>query len=91
MIHECAASDWQAKTEEFENKPFPGATLSTTIARSTDPGVNSGHRGEKPVTNRLSHGTAMFILLLAMNVHICTVAHSSIKTLIKSLFRKDCQ
>jgi hypothetical protein len=33
------------------------ATLSTTSPTWTDAGSNSGRRGEKPVTNRLSYGT----------------------------------
>jgi hypothetical protein len=34
------------------------ATLSTTNPTWTDPGSNPGLRGERPATNRLSHGTA---------------------------------
>jgi hypothetical protein len=34
------------------------ATLSTTNLTWTDPGSNPGLRGERPATNRLSHGTA---------------------------------
>jgi hypothetical protein len=36
----------------------PSATLSTTNPTWTDSGSNPGLRGEKPATNRLSHGTA---------------------------------
>jgi hypothetical protein len=36
----------------------PSATLSTKIPTWTDPGSNPGLRGERPATNRLSHGTA---------------------------------
>jgi hypothetical protein len=36
-------------------KTCPSATLSTTNPTWTDPGL----RGERPATNRLSHGTAM--------------------------------
>jgi hypothetical protein len=39
-------------------KTCPSATLSTTNPTWTDPGSNSGLRGERPATNRLSHGTA---------------------------------
>ena len=35
------------------------ATLSTTNPTWIDPGSNMGFRGEKPATNRLSHGTAL--------------------------------
>jgi hypothetical protein len=36
----------------------PSATLSTTNPTRTDAGPNPGLRGERPATNRLSHGTA---------------------------------
>jgi hypothetical protein len=36
----------------------PCATLSTTNPTWTDPGSNPDFRGERPATNRLSHGTA---------------------------------
>jgi hypothetical protein len=39
-------------------KTCPIATLSTTNPTYTDPGASSNLRGERPVTNRLSHGTA---------------------------------
>jgi hypothetical protein len=39
-------------------KPAPSATLSTTNPTSPDPGSNTGRRGRKPATNRLSYGTA---------------------------------
>jgi hypothetical protein len=39
-------------------KTCPGATLSNTNPTWTDPGSNPGLRGERPTTNRLSHGTA---------------------------------
>jgi hypothetical protein len=38
-------------------KTCPSATLSTTIPTWTDPGSNTGLRGERPATNRLSHDT----------------------------------
>jgi hypothetical protein len=40
-------------------KTCPCATLSTTNPIWTDPVSNPGLRGERPVTNRLSHGTAV--------------------------------
>jgi hypothetical protein len=39
-------------------KACPSATLSTTNPTWTDPGSKPGLRGERPATNRLSHGTA---------------------------------
>jgi hypothetical protein len=37
---------------------LPSATLSTTNPTWIDPGANPALRGERPATNRLSHGTA---------------------------------
>jgi hypothetical protein len=42
-------------------KTCPRATMSTTNPTWTDPGSNPGLRGERPATNRLSHGTALYI------------------------------
>jgi hypothetical protein len=42
-------------------KICPTATLSTTNPTWTDPGSNPGLRGERPVTNRLSHGRGFFL------------------------------
>jgi hypothetical protein len=39
-------------------KPCHSDTLSSTNPTWTDPGSNPGFRGERPTTNRLSHGTA---------------------------------
>jgi hypothetical protein len=36
----------------------PSATLSTRNPTWTDPGSNPGLGGERPATNRLSHGMA---------------------------------
>jgi hypothetical protein len=44
-------------------KTCPSATLSSTNLTWTDPGSNPGLRGERPVTNRLSHGTALAVFL----------------------------
>jgi hypothetical protein len=41
-------------------KTCPSATLSITNPTWIDTGSNPGLRGEKPATNRLSHGTAIF-------------------------------
>jgi hypothetical protein len=40
-------------------KTCPSATLSTTNPTWTDRGSNPCLRGERPATNRLSHGTAI--------------------------------
>jgi hypothetical protein len=50
-----------------QGKTCPSATLSTTNPTWTEPGSNPGLHGERPATNRLSHGTALvcrFHLLL---------------------------
>jgi hypothetical protein len=39
-------------------KTCPSATLTTTNPTWIDPGSNPGLRGERPATNRPSHGTA---------------------------------
>jgi hypothetical protein len=41
-------------------KICPSATSSTTNPTRIDPGSKPGLRGERPATNRLSHGTAGF-------------------------------
>jgi hypothetical protein len=46
-------------------KTCPSATLSTTNLTWTDPESNPGLRGERPATNRLSHGTAVYVILLS--------------------------
>jgi hypothetical protein len=44
-------------------KTCPSVTLSTTNPTWIDPGLNPGIRGERPGTNRLSHGTAYTCLI----------------------------
>jgi hypothetical protein len=46
------------ETEEL-GENLPSDTLSTTNPTWIDPGANPGLRGERPATNRLSHGTAL--------------------------------
>jgi hypothetical protein len=41
-----------------QRKTCRSAILSTTNPTWTEPGANPGIRGERPATNRLSHGTA---------------------------------
>jgi hypothetical protein len=50
-------------------KTCPSATLSTTQPTWTDPESNPGLRGERPATNRLSHGTAISQYLKQLRVH----------------------
>jgi hypothetical protein len=45
-------------TRNIRRKFCSSATLSTTNLTWTDPGANPDFRGERPATNRLSHGMA---------------------------------
>jgi hypothetical protein len=45
-------------------KTYPSAILSTINSTWTDPGSNTGLRGERPASNRLSHGTACGFTLI---------------------------
>jgi hypothetical protein len=49
--------DWQGKPK-YSEKTCPSATLSTTDPTWPDPCANTGRRGGKPATNRLSYGAA---------------------------------
>jgi hypothetical protein len=49
------SNQWNAN---WQGKPCPSATLSTTNPTWPDPDSNPGCRGGKPATNRLSYGTA---------------------------------
>jgi hypothetical protein len=44
---------------EVLGENLPSATLSTTNPPWIAPGASPGLRGERPATNRLSHGTAL--------------------------------
>jgi hypothetical protein len=55
--------DWQGKPKYSENT-CPSATWSTTNPTWLDPGLNSGRRGGKPATNRLSYVVALFLGLV---------------------------
>jgi hypothetical protein len=49
--------DWQGKPK-YSEKTCPSAILSTTNPTWPDPCPNTGGRGGKPATNRLSYGAA---------------------------------
>jgi hypothetical protein len=51
-------NDIFAGETEVLGENLPSATLSTTNPTWIDPGANPGLSGERPATNRLSHGTA---------------------------------
>jgi hypothetical protein len=46
-----------------QRKICPSATLSTTNPTWIDPGANPGLRGERPVTDDLSRGTAHDVIV----------------------------
>jgi hypothetical protein len=52
--------NWQGKTEVLGEKPVPVPLCPPQIPHGLTPGSNPGLRGERPVTNRPSHGTAIF-------------------------------
>jgi hypothetical protein len=54
--------DWQGKPK-YSEKTCPSAILSTTNPTWPDPCANTGRRGGKPATNRLSYGAALYITL----------------------------
>jgi hypothetical protein len=78
MIHEHGKSRWndsdRGKLKNSEKKPVPVATFSTTNPTRNDPGVNLGHRGKRPATNRLSYRMArcslIFFLVTAAKLHL---------------------
>ena len=49
-----------------QEKTCPSATLSTTNPTWTAPGSNPSLAGERPATNRLSHGTALMFSLFVI-------------------------
>jgi hypothetical protein len=69
-------NDIFAGETEVLGENLPSATLSTTNPTGIEPGANPGLRGERPATNRLSHGTAR-IRLLVWKYSVCF--HSFIK------------
>jgi hypothetical protein len=56
-------------------KTYPSATLSTTNPTWIDPGANTDLRDERPATNRLSHGTACFLLAMRNSIDIYKRRH----------------
>ena len=48
------------KNRSIQRKTYPSATLSTTNPTWTDQGSKPGLHGERPTSNRLSHGTAKY-------------------------------
>jgi hypothetical protein len=56
--------NWQGNTEALGEKPVPVPLCLPQIPYRLTPGSNPGLLGGRPATNRLSHGTALLILLL---------------------------
>jgi hypothetical protein len=60
------------ENRQLEEKPVPVLLCPPQISHGLDLGSNPGLRGERPVTNRLSHGTAhlqyLAHMLLIMSV-----------------------
>jgi hypothetical protein len=56
-------------------KACPSATLSTTNPIRNDPGSNPGLRGERPATDRLSHGPKKLIQFHVMHTLRCAYIH----------------
>jgi hypothetical protein len=54
---------------EVLGENLPSATLSTTNPTWIEPGANPGLRGERPATNRLSHGKASRNSIILIVVH----------------------
>jgi hypothetical protein len=52
------------ENRSIRGKTCPSATSSTTNPKWTDPGSNPGLCGGRAATNRLSHGTALVLVLL---------------------------
>jgi hypothetical protein len=67
-------NDIFAGETEVLGENLPSATLFTTNPTWIDPGANPGLRGERPATNRLSHGTAfcylfsLFVLIILLQI-----------------------
>jgi hypothetical protein len=67
--------DWQGKPK-YSEKTCPSAILSTTNPTRLDPCANTGRRGGKPATNRLSYGAATTIHLLLSVIGLIYVSIS---------------
>jgi hypothetical protein len=96
MIYEYRESQWtdteseKPKNSEKNLSQYHLSAINTTLA---DPDANPGLRGERPATNRLSHGTVQHIVRIDLIVklyarvgyEIC-VASFSAKTSNRSRF-----
>jgi hypothetical protein len=60
--------NWQGKTDSSE-KNLSQCLCPSQISHGLDLGSNPGLRGERPATNRLSHGTACTHMLVFIGLH----------------------
>jgi hypothetical protein len=66
------------KNRSTRGKTCPSATFSTTNPTWTDSESNPVHRGKRPATNRLSHGTTQFgVLVTAISIHSHIVSNNT--------------
>jgi hypothetical protein len=72
VIDEYGANGGMTFAGETEvlGENLPSVTLSTTNHTWKDPGAIPGLRGERPATNRLSHGTALVFSLSTLNTKL---------------------
>jgi hypothetical protein len=61
------------ENQRTRRKTCPSATLSTTNPTWIDPGANPGLQGERPATNDLSHGTAIWYAICSLNLIYRTI------------------
>jgi hypothetical protein len=61
--------NWQGKTDVLEEKPVPVPLCPPQIPMH-DPEFNPGLCGERPATNRLSHGTAKCLFKMSFYVRV---------------------
>jgi hypothetical protein len=70
---------------EVLGENLPSATLSTTNPTWIDPGANPGFRGERPVTNNLSHGKTLLCICVCVCVCVHTHTHTHTHTHMQGL------
>jgi hypothetical protein len=77
---------------EVLGENLPSAILSTTNPTWIDPGANPDLRGERPATNRLSHGTAIVVGLITRNKNmgLNRLYDLDMQTLVLQICRWDC-
>jgi hypothetical protein len=56
------------ENRQLGEKPVPAPLCPPQISHGLDPGSNPGLRDERPATNRLSHGTAIFKDILLFQI-----------------------